>query len=294
MGHARDLAQGEVGVADVVADRVDLRAHLAGRGLHRTDADPGEPRRVVPGRDGPRRRRGVELGEDGHVLGGAAELVGDDLGADRAVPLALRCRPEPDGDPAERVDRDGGAFGVPRLRQRRRALDGRLRERDVAHVRDRRLDDAGEADADEPPVVARGRRAAAEVVVPRELERAVEARGVVTRVVQRAGWGAVGHLVGGDEVPPREVGGIEPESPRCDSHRPLEPEVELRPAEAAVQAGRDRVGERDAVPGGDVLHAVGARQRAVHPVERGGLGCAHVSADVLERVVAQRDELAVG
>ena len=192
------------------ADGVDLLAHLAGSGLHRTDADAREPRRVVAGRDRPGGRRGVELGEDGDVLGGAAELVGDDLGTHRAVPLALRRRPQPDGDSPEGVDRDRGTLGVPRLRQRPGALHGRLRQGDVPHVRDRRLDDAGQSDAHEPPLRSRARRTSTQVVVARELERAVEAGGVVARVVQRPGRRAVGHVGGGDQVPAHEVGGIEP------------------------------------------------------------------------------------
>ena len=151
----------------MLADRIDLRPHLPRRCLDSPDANPGEPRRVVAGRDGPRCRRGVELGEDSHVLGRTAELVRDDLGADRAVTLALRGRPEPHGDPTQRVDRDRGAFRVPRLRQRRRSLDRRLRKRDVAHVRDRRLDDARETDADEPPLGPRRLRRRAKLVPAR-------------------------------------------------------------------------------------------------------------------------------
>ena len=58
-------------------------------------------------------------------------------------------------------------------------LGGRLRERDVAHVRDRGLDDTGEADADEPPLRPRGRGLRDALVVARELERVVEAALVV-------------------------------------------------------------------------------------------------------------------
>ena len=55
-----------------------------------------------------------------------------------------------------------------------------------------------------------------------------------------------------------------------------------------------RVREDDAIAGRHVLHAVRTRERAVHSVERRGLGGAHVRADVLDRVVPQRDELAFG
>ena len=55
-----------------------------------------------------------------------------------------------------------------------------------------------------------------------------------------------------------------------------------------------RVREDDAVACRYVLHAVRTRERAVHAVERRRLGRAHVRADVLDRVVPQRDELALG
>ncbi len=147
---AGDLAQRQLRVADVRPDRVDLVAHLPGRRLHRADAHPGEPRRVVARRDRPRRDRRVQLRDDRDVLRCAAELVGGDLRGDRAVALALRGRPQADGDPAERVDRHRCALDVARLRRRRGTLDGRLGKGDVPHVRDRGLDDAREPDADEP------------------------------------------------------------------------------------------------------------------------------------------------
>ncbi len=130
--------------------------------LDGADPDPREARGVVARRDRPRRRRGVELGEHRHLVRRASELVGDHLRADRPVPLPLRRRAEPHRDPAERVDRDGRALRVSRLRQCRRPLDRRLRERDVAHVRDRGLDDAREPDAGEPPLGARARDSLAE------------------------------------------------------------------------------------------------------------------------------------
>jgi hypothetical protein len=74
-----------------------------------------------------------------------------------------------------------------------------------------------------------------ELVVARELERAVEARLVVARVVERARRRPVRHRVGGNEVAARESAGSSPSRPRGDRHRPLEAEVELRAAEAAVE-----------------------------------------------------------
>ena len=122
----------------------------------------------------------------------------------------------------------------------------------------------------------------------------IEARRVVAGVVEGTGWRAVRHRVGRYEVAPRELGGVEAESPGCDRHRPLEPEVELRPSEAPVQAGRLGVREHDPVAHGDVLDGVRARQRTVHPIEGGRLGRPDVRPDVLDRVVAEGDQTAVG
>ena len=144
-----------------------------------------------------------------------------------------------------------------------------------------------------PSARAAATRCAQRVVVG-ELERVVEAGLVVAGVVQRARRRAVRHRGGRDQVAARELGRIEPEAAGGDRHRPLEPEVELRPAEATVEAGRDRVREHDAVPHGDVRDGVRARERAVHAVERRRLGCPDVRADVLDRVVAEREQLAVG
>ena len=186
VGHSGDLAQRQPGLAGVLADRVDLRADAARCESNRPDADSREARGVVARCDRPGRRLRVELGEDRDVFRGAVELVGDHLRAHRAMPLTLWRRPEADGDPAERVDGHGRTLRVARLRHLARALDRRLCERDVPHVRDRRLDDAREPDAGQTPVLPRTRDAVAELVVPRQLERAVEARLVVPRVVERA------------------------------------------------------------------------------------------------------------
>ena len=175
-----------------------------------------------------------------------------------------------------------------------RALVGRLGERDVAHVRDRRLHDAGEPDPGEAAVRAQRVDPCAQLLVARELECRVEARLEVAGVVERPGRRPVGHLRGGHEIAAGELGRVEAEAPGRDRHRPLEREVELRAAEAAVEAGGNRVREDDAVARGDVLDAIGAGERPVHPVQRRRLGRAHVRADVLDRVVAERDEAAVG
>ena len=120
-----------------------------------------------------------------------------------------------------------------------RPLGCGLRKRDVAHVRDRRLDDAGDPDADEPAGLARRRLLVAPLLVAGELERSLEAGRVVAGVVETARRRAVGKLVCPDEIPSSELGRIEAEPPCRDRHRPLEREVQLRSAEAAVEARSD-------------------------------------------------------
>ena len=171
---------------------------------------------------------------------------------------------------------------------------GRLGQRDVAHVRDRRLHDASDPDADEAVVRARSLSLSAALVVARERERVVEAALVIAGVVERARRRPVRELLASDEIAPPKLGRVDPEPVRRDRHRPLECEIELRAAEASVEAARHGVREDDAIPCRDVPHAVRTRERAVHSVERRRLGRAHVRADVLDRVVPERDELAVG
>ncbi len=171
---------------------------------------------------------------------------------------------------------------------------GGLDERDVSHVRDRRLDDAREPDPDEPALGPRRIPFGDPLLVPREGERVVEAARVVAGVVQPSRRRPVRKRVGRDQVAPRERDLVEAEPTRGDRHHALEWEVELRAAEATVQPRRAAVCQHDAVPDGHVLHAVGAGERAVHPVQGRRLGGTDVGADVLDRVPAKRQQLAVG
>ena len=179
---------------------------------------------------------------------------------------------------------------LPDLGSDSRALLGRLGERDVAHVRDARLDDAGEADADQPALGARRALALAQLRVAGQLQRGVEAGGVVAGVEHGAGGGAVGHAAAGTRLRRASSAGSSPRRPRGDRHRALEREVQLRPAEAAVEPGRAAVRDHDAAAHRQVLHVIGARQAAVHAVERGRLGRAHVRADVVDQVEAQAQQ----
>ena len=230
------------------------------------------------------------VGEHVDVVRLDAERVGDDLRADGAVALALRRRPDPHGDPAERGDDHGRALGVARLRQRLGALLRGLRERDVAHVRDRRLDDAGDADPDQPalrPWPRPARRAAPRSGRARARRRG-RPRSRRSRRARRTACGR-GTRRPGSGCAARSSAGSRPSRRAAIVHRPLEREVELRPAEAAVEPGRAAVRRaRRGCATATLPHAVGARERAVHPVERRRLGGADVGADVLDDVVARR------
>ena len=77
-------------------------------------------------------------------------------------------------------------------------------------------------------------------------------------------------------------------------HRALESTVELRSAEAAVEARGRAVADDDATAHGQVLHVVGPRQAAVHAVEGGRLRRAHVGADLVDQVETQAEQAAIG
>ena len=228
-------------------DRPELRCDLERGEVDGGRAHAGEARGVVAGGDAPRARGRVHFGQDVDLGGIDAERVGDDLRADGPVALALRRRPDPHGDAAERGDDHGRALGVPRLGQRAGPLLRGLDERDVAHVRDGGLDDARDADPDQAALCPGLGLLGAALVVAGELERVVEAGFVVAGVVEPARRRPVGNVVGSDQVPPPQVDRVEAQPPGGQVHRPFERQVELRPAEAPVEPGRAAVGEDDAV-----------------------------------------------
>ena len=189
-----------------------------------------------------------------------AERVGDDLRAHGLVALPLGSRCHLHRDSRQRRDDYRRPLDVARLRQGLGALRGCLGQRDVAHVRDRRLDDAGEPDADQPALCPRRTLFRTPLAVAGELKRVVEASLVVARVVERAGGRAVRERRPARQGCAAQFGRIEAEAAGGGVHRPFQGEVELRAAEAAVEAGGTAVREDDAVAGGDVPNPVGASQ----------------------------------
>ena len=119
------------------------------------------------------------------------------------------------------MERNRHDLAVARLRQAARALSGRLREADVAHVRDARLDHDGQAKANQP---ARGTCLSAkgqQLVVIGHLEQLVDAAVVVARVVDCTCRRVVRHLRRPHEVASHQLKMIEPKLAGRDRHRAL-------------------------------------------------------------------------
>ena len=143
------------------AMRASLSLRRSRREMRRTGDRAGKAARIIAGGDRPgvlgryraRSRPGSRPGQ--------AENVGDHLGRDGAVALALRRRVDDRRDAAERVERDGRCRLRAVLGAGPPSLLGGQHGGDVAHIGDRRLDDSGIADAVEPALGAAPRRGGA-------------------------------------------------------------------------------------------------------------------------------------
>ena len=253
----------------------------------------GEAAGVVPGRNGPGVLLGVELHVDSDVVEPYAEGVGNDLGEDGAVTLALRHRIGLHGNRSDWIDGDGGACRRSVLRTGSCPLLGGQRHGDVAHVGDARLDDGREPDAVAASLGAGGVAARAEPVEASVAGGDVKGGGVVARVEQRACRGPVRERILRDEVPADDVERVELEGLGDSVHEAFEREVHLRPAESPVESGRGLVGKDDAVADFQVRDSVRAGHVAVGTVEGRGFGGAQVCAAVVDLVPAQAGDGAV-
>ena len=220
-------------------------------------------------------------------------MFGDDLRQHRLVALALHGNVGGHGDGAERID-------IHRRHRHRAALrtgfvaGGRgQRGRQVAHVRHRRLDHRGKADAVDAPRFARVRAPALEIGEPAAADGQFERAQIVAGIVQRAGRGAVREFSRRDQIAPDHVERIELELDRDARDEPLQGEIKLRAAEAANEARRHFVGEHDAVCHLDVCDVVGAGHRAVHAVERSRHRRAQKRAVIFELIELEREDAAV-
>ena len=125
-------------------------------------------------------------------------------------------------------------------------------------------------------------------LIVREAQQLVERRLVVAGIEHGAGGRLVGKGVARNEVAAAQLGRIDPEPARRDVHDPLEREIELRPAVAAVEPDRRAVGDDQLVLDRDVAHAIAAVRGRMHAIERGGLGRTDIGAHVRDVLEAQR------
>ena len=65
-------------------------------------------------------------------------------------------------------------------------------------------------------------------------------------------------------------------------NQPLDREIDLRPAKAAIEAGRRLVGHDEPVEDGKMGNPVGSGQVAMVPVKSGRLGRPQIGADMVE------------
>ena len=171
----------------------------------------------------------VVAAADVHLLGRAAEDVGDHLSGRRLVALALRHRAEGDDDLAEDVELDGCRLVVPR------ELEIRVQERRLAEVVRPRVERRADPEAEELPARSRLLAPLLDRAVVDQLEHHVERGRVVARVVEAAVRRLVRHLLGLHVVPLAHLDRVEAELGRDDVDDPLgQPQV-LHPRVAAVR-----------------------------------------------------------
>ena len=275
-------------------DARQLVAQFHRRQMHGAGHRAGKAARVVAGSHRPGVLVGVELDVDHHRLGRDAERVGHHLRAHGHVALAGGRGGDRDGGAAQQVDRHRGGGDRAVLRAGLGALLGCQRRRDVAHVGDRRLDDGGAADAVQPALRAQRGLVRLQRVECGGGHGVVGDRVIVAGVEQRAGGSAIRELLAPHVVAAAQVDRIDLQLRGDAVDQSLEREVDLRAAEAAHQPGRRLVEHGHAVAHRQARDVVRAGQRAMHPVEGGRLGRAKVGAHLVDLVVAQRQDAAVG
>ena len=246
------------------ASRASRLAQGGGRAPRRAGDGRREAAGIVAGGDRPGVARAVEIRHDPDVGGREAERAGHHLRQHGAVALALRDGIGGHGDAAMRVDGDGGRGERAVLEPAGEAVLMLQHRGDVAHIGDRRLHRRGHPDAIEAPPGAGRRAPRPEVFDGRAGE--VRDRAEVAGIVEPARSRAVGHRL--HQVAPQHLQPVEAEPVGDAVHQPLQREIDLRAAEAAIEAARRLVGDGDAVLDFEVGDVVGPGHRAVHPVER--------------------------
>ncbi len=125
------------------------------------------------------------------------------------------------------------------------------------------------------------------------VQRGLQRGRVVAGVQQRAGGSAIGKGVRGHQVAAHHVQRVQPKLNTDAGHQPLQREINLRSAEAAVEAGRQLVGHHHAIADANVGDGVGAGHVAVHAVQGCRLRRAQVRTAILHLVPIQRQNAPV-
>ncbi len=231
------ISSGPVCSEDDRGQPPDLVGEQIGGSLDRAQAGDRELARVRPGEAGVCVPVAVVAGAHVHVVGGDAEDVGDDLGGDGLVALALRGRSEGDDDLAEDVELDARHLVVAR------ELEIRVQELGLAEVVRPRVERRADADAEQLSPALGVSPLLLERRIADEVEGDVEAARVVAGVVDAAVRRLVGHLLGLDVVALADLDRVELELVGDDvDHALREPEVlharvaPVRPAGGLVRA----------------------------------------------------------
>ena len=221
----------------------ELIAQSHRREMRGTGDGTGKPARIIAGGDRPGVLAGIELGIDPDCRRRQAEDLADHLGHGGSVSLPLRHRVDHGTDPTQRIEPHGSSGQSTAFRSGACAFLGHQSGRDVAHVRDRRLDDCSVADAVEPALGARLLTAHEELGETALFDRRIDGAEVVARVEDCPGWATIGKGTGPDEIAADHVERVEADGHGNPVHQPLERKIDLRPAKTAVETARRLVGQ---------------------------------------------------
>ena len=273
------------------SDACQLIPQLRCRKIRRAGGRAGKAARIIPGGDRPGVPPGIERGFDPYRRSRQPEHIADGLRRHSAMPLPLWQRINDHRDAAERIDCHCRRRLRPTFRAGSLSLLRGQHGRDVAHIRDRRLDDGRETDAVEPARRARLLAPPIKRVEPAFAYRLFNSGVVIAGIEHRAGRAVIGKPI--DQIAPDDIERIEAERHRDVLYQPFQREINLRPAKPPHEPARRLVCHDDAVADCEVRYPIGARHIAVHAVERRRLGGAQIGAAIFELVPIERRDDAV-